>query len=136
MANDNDEVIQLYKDPMKAFAHVFLLSTNRQVEEIGRKLGRQQQRQRKKLPSLSDTLKFTLEGLIEFLYSERFEEYAEMFDQDPARMRSRFFTKLAGEEKVCPKCKKTGRVFYEFGYRKIGDKLFVQSWCQECRNKR
>jgi hypothetical protein len=67
MANDNDEVIQLYKDPMKAFAHVFLLSTNRQVEEIGRKLGRQQQRQRKKLPSLSDTLKFTLEGLIEFL---------------------------------------------------------------------
>ncbi len=134
MANDNDEVIQLYKDPIKAFAHVFLLSTNQQVEEIGRMWQRmKQQRKDDKLAKRKPF--FTIEGLIEFLYSERFEEYAQLFDQDPKRMRSRFFAKLAGEEKECLKRGKVGRIVYQSGYRKIGDKLFIQSWCLSCRNK-
>lgn len=134
MANDHDEVIQLYKDPMKAWAHTFLWSTNEQCEEIGR-LWQKMKLQRKDEKPFGESLSFQLQGLIEFLYSERFEAYADIFEQDPGRMRSAIFAKLAGEEKECPKCKKVGRVIYQFGFRTSKGRLFVQSWCQKCRNK-
>lgn len=134
MANDHDEVIQLYKEPMKALAHVFLYGANDQFEEIGR-MWQRMKMQRKDNKPLSEKLSFTIRGLIEFVHSERFEAYADQFDQDPARMRRAMLEKLAGEEKTCPKCEKTGRVLYQFGFRKIGERLFVQSWCLRCRNK-
>lgn len=133
MANDHDEILQLYKDPMKAFAHQYLWDLNDDVERIGRQW-QKMKRQRKAHKPLNKALSFALTGILELLWSERFEEYSWMFEQDPSRMRKRLIEKLAGDEKTCPKCGDVGRAGEKFGYRRVGDKTYVQPWCRQCRS--
>jgi hypothetical protein len=40
------------------------------------------------------------------------------------------------ERATCPRCGREGSVHADFGLRRVGGKLRVQSWCRACRSER